>query len=240
MFAISQVDRVERLPRGPHNLTRDEVRTHQRERLLRAIVEHSAAHGYANTTVGDIVKRARASRAAFYQQFTDREACFLAAYHELTSDLLRELVEVGRGPTAYLAGMRHGVRAYLQWLQRWPSGSRAWTVEILALGAPGLEARELTIARLQRLFDTVAARARREQAGLPDLPDVVSRAVALATVDLATAQIRSGQLATLREDLEAPLLYLWLLGLTGGHEVAATALGSPPSDSAKPTGTAQD
>lgn len=223
MFPTPQSDLIERLPRGPHNLSRDEVRAHQRERLLRAVIEHCAAHGYANTTVGDIVKRAGASRAAFYEQFADREECFLVAYHELTTDLLRELVDVGRPPPDYVTGMRDGVRAYLQWLCRWPAASRAWCVEILGLGASGLEARERTIIRLRRLFDTVAARARQEQTGLPELPDVVSRAVVLATLDLPTEQIRTGQLATLRQDLEARILYLWLLGLAG-HEIAASAI----------------
>jgi hypothetical protein len=129
---------------------------------------------------------------------------------------------VGVGPSDYVSGMRLGVRAYLEWLQRWPAASRACTVEILALGAAGLEARDQTIARVQRLFDTIAARARSEQAGLPDLPGVVSRAVVLASLELATDQIRAGKLATLREDLEEPILYLWLLGLAG-HEVAAGA-----------------
>jgi len=222
MFSTAQPEPVERLPRGPHHLTHNQVRAHQRERLLRAVVEHAAAHGYRDTTVADIVKRARVSRAAFYREFADREVCFLAAYHELTSDLLRELVEIGRRPPDYATGMRDGVRAFLDWLQRRPAASRAWTVEILALGAVGLEAREHSITRMQRLFDTVAVRARREQPGLPELPDVVSRAVVLATIDLATTQIRSGKLATLRPDLEAPILYLWLLGLAG-HDVATSA-----------------
>ena len=224
VFSTPQVDAVQRLPRGPHTLTRDEVRAHQRERLMQAMVEESAARGYANTTVADIVKRARTSRAAFYQQFNDREDCFLAAYDELTSDLLRELVAAGSRPPDYITGMRDGVRAFLEWIKRRPAGSRAWGLEILALGASGFEARERSITRLQRLFDTVAVRARREHAGLPDPPEIVSRAVVLASVDLANAQIRAGLFETLREDLEGPILYLWLLGLAG-HEVAATTAG---------------
>lgn len=233
MFSTSQVDQAERLPRGPHRLTRDEVRAHQRERMLRSIVQHSAAHGYANTSVADIVKGARASRAAFYAQFASREECFLSAYHELMSDLFRELVEVGSQPGDYITGMRDGVRAYLEWLQRWPAGSRVCAVEILTLGAAGLEARERTVVRAQRLFDTIAARARREQAGLPDPPAAVSHAVVLATMELASAHIRAGRLATLRDELEGPLLYLWLLGLAG-HDVAAAAVSATTGQLTEP------
>ena len=140
------------------------------------------------------------------------------------SDLLRELIAVGSRPPDYITGMRDGVGAFLEWLQRWPARSRAWGLEILSLGDAGFEARERTITRLQRLFDTVALRARREHVGLPDLPEVVSRAVILASVDLANGQIRAGRLKTLRDDLEGPILYIWLLGLAG-HDVAATAVG---------------
>lgn len=223
MFSTAQLAAVERLPRGPHKLSREEVRAHQRERLLHACVECSAANGYADTTVGDIVKQARASRAAFYEQFADREECFLAAYDNLTRDLVRELVDVGLRHADYVTGMRDGVGLFVEWLQRWPAGSRAWSFEILALGAAGLDARERAIGRVRRLFDTIAARARSEQAGLPDLPDVVSRAVILASLELATDAIRSGQLEARRQELEASLLYLWLLGLAG-HEVAASAV----------------
>ena len=224
MFSTAQLGPVERLPRGPHKLTRQEVLAHQRERLLQACVECAATNGYSNTTVADIVKRARASRAAFYQQFADREHCFLAAYDNLSRELLRELIEVGGRQPDYVTGMRDGVRVFVEWLQRRPAGSRAWTCEILALGATGLDARERAIQQMQRLFDTIAARARSEQPGLPELPDVVSRAVILASLELATHAIRSGQLDARSAELESSLLYLWLLGLAG-HDVAAAAVG---------------
>jgi AcrR family transcriptional regulator len=37
-----------------------------------------AAKGYAATTVADVLVRARVSRSAFYEQFRDKEDCFLA------------------------------------------------------------------------------------------------------------------------------------------------------------------
>ena len=54
--------RTRALPRGPHQLSRDEVRRSQRERLLEAMTEAVAEKGYANTVVADVV--ARSLRAA--------------------------------------------------------------------------------------------------------------------------------------------------------------------------------
>ena len=39
-----------------------------------------AEKGYPATTVADVVERAGVSRRTFYEQFQDKEACFLAAY----------------------------------------------------------------------------------------------------------------------------------------------------------------
>ena len=49
-----------------------------RQRLLDALATSIAEVGYAATTVGDIVQRARTSRRTFYDHFADREACLVA------------------------------------------------------------------------------------------------------------------------------------------------------------------
>ena len=49
-----------------------------RQRLLDALEESIAEDGYPNTTVGDVVRRARTSRRTFYEHFSSREACFVA------------------------------------------------------------------------------------------------------------------------------------------------------------------
>jgi AcrR family transcriptional regulator len=70
----------QRLPRGPHTLSREEVADSQRTRLLRAMVELVAERGFAAVTIADLASRAAVSRGAFYEQFADKEECLLAAY----------------------------------------------------------------------------------------------------------------------------------------------------------------
>ena len=69
-----------RLPSGRHGLTRDVVVASQRTRLVDAMAQIVAEKGYPATTVADVVERAGVSRRTFYEQFADKEACFLAAY----------------------------------------------------------------------------------------------------------------------------------------------------------------
>ncbi len=215
---------VARLPRGPHRLSRAEVENHQRERILAAMIAAAGTKGYGSTTIGDITRRARVSRDTFYEQFANKEACLLAAYDAMTHELLDEIVAVGTSQPSYVEGMRYGVRTYLKFWSERPQAARLCTLEIMAAGPDALAHREHTIRSSARLFRTIAERARSEQSGLPAVPDVVSRAIVVAAVELTTQYVRKDRVSSLPE-LETDLLYLWLMGLAG-HEVAAAALAS--------------
>jgi AcrR family transcriptional regulator len=69
-----------RLRSGPGGLPRGQVTEIQRSRMLAAAVEAIEEVGYARMTVAQVISRARVSRKTFYDVFTDREDCFLAAF----------------------------------------------------------------------------------------------------------------------------------------------------------------
>ena len=71
---------MRRLPRGPHQLAREEVLASQRARMLEAMAHAVADKGYAATTVADVVGGAGVSRKTFYEHFQDKEDCFLEAF----------------------------------------------------------------------------------------------------------------------------------------------------------------
>jgi AcrR family transcriptional regulator len=213
---------VDRLPRGPHSLSRAQVEHHQRERILAATIAAVGTKGYRATTIADITRRARVSRDTFYQQFESKERCFLAAYDAIVRALLKELVALGAGQSGYVQATRDGVRSYLGFWSERPHEARVCTLEIMTAGELGLLHRERMIERFARLFRAVAERAVAEQPGLPAIPDIVPRAIVVATLELVTDYVRLGRTGALLE-LEDDLTYLWLMGLAG-HEVAAAAL----------------
>src|SRR5207253_2083261 len=53
--------------------------------------------GYPATTVADVVERAGVSRRTFYEQFADKEACFLAAYDVGLTAVLGRIKEAVEG-----------------------------------------------------------------------------------------------------------------------------------------------
>ena len=213
---------TERLPHGPHRLSREQVENHQRRRILAAVIAAAGTKGYGSTTIGDITRRARVSRDTFYEQFANKEACFLAAYDATTRELVEEMVAAGTSQSNYVEGIRDGVRAYLRFWSERPDAARVCTLEVMAAGSEGLAHREQTLRSFARLYRTVAERARAQEPGLPTVPDVVARAIVVAAVELTTQYIREDRASSLPE-LEDDVLYLWLMVLAG-HEVAAAAV----------------
>src|SRR6195256_1200113 len=92
---------VQQLPRGRHRLSRDQVLASQRGRMLAAMAEAVAEKGYVGTAVADVIERAGVSRETFYEHFSSKEDCFLAAY-DTGVEALHEVMG------AALAGSRAG------------------------------------------------------------------------------------------------------------------------------------
>src|SRR5271154_1856974 len=154
---------TERLPRGPHRLSREQVEKHQCERIIEAMIAVAGTKGYRATTIGDITRRARVSRDTFYEQFANKEQCLLAAYDATTRELLDEMVAAGTSQPSYVEGIRDGVRAYLRFWSERPDAARVWSLEILAAGEEALIRRERTLESFTRLFQAIAERAAAEQ-----------------------------------------------------------------------------
>src|SRR4051812_48071138 len=86
---------VRELPRRAHDLSRRDVMESQRWRILEAVTEVIAKLGYADASVADVIAVAGISRKTFYEQFRDKEDCFLTAYDVLSARSVRSLVNVG-------------------------------------------------------------------------------------------------------------------------------------------------
>jgi AcrR family transcriptional regulator len=164
-----------RLPSGRHGLTREAVVASQRGRLVDAMAQVVAEKGYPAATVADVVERAGVSRRTFYEQFTDKEACFLAAYEVgLGVVLARISAAVESSSTAgWRARARAGVEAFLGLLAAEPAFARALQLEILTAGPAALDRRAGMLVMFSGVWRSVSDQARAEEPGLPALPDEV-------------------------------------------------------------------
>ena len=196
-----------RLPSGRHGLSREEVVASQRARMIDAMAAVVADKGYAATTVADVVERAGVSRRTFYEQFSDKEACFLAAYDAGLAAVLcriREAVDVN--PEArWRDRARAGVESFLALLAAEPTFAQALQVEILTAGPAALDRRAGMLVTFSGIWRNVHDRARAEDPSLPPLPDEVFTILSAGFEELIRDCIRTRGPAAL-PDLADPIL----------------------------------
>src|SRR3954452_2874119 len=161
------------LPRGPHNLTRDDVLASQRQRMTTAMAAAVASKGYPAPTVGDVVAGAGVSRKTFYEHFRDKEECFLAAFDAGVEALLAAIVAAEPDGPGWEETLRARVRAYLVTLASRPEFARTFLIEVFAAGPRALERRAQVHERFAQLIADLYADAPRESPALPAVPEPI-------------------------------------------------------------------
>ena len=61
---------------------------------MQAVVELGTEHGFASLTLADIVGRAGVARSTFYEHFTDKQDCFLAAFDYAADPTLSPITQL--------------------------------------------------------------------------------------------------------------------------------------------------
>lgn len=214
------------LPSGRHGLSREQVVRSQRARLLGAAIAVAGADGYAAMTVSAVLARASISRKTFYEQFADREHCFLAAYEHVL-----ERADAGlRAAYEIDAPWPERLRGALTWaldaLAAHEPEARVAFVEVLGAGPHALALRDRALAQLARLL------APGLDAAPPgvEIPASMPQAVGGAICELVASRIRAGQVAALPQ-LLPDLLYCALAPFLGPLAAAqASGLGQTPAE----------
>jgi AcrR family transcriptional regulator len=135
-----------RLPPGRHGLSRSFVADNQRERILMATIEATAASGYARMSVDDIVRGAGVSRRTFYELFANKQEAFLAAFDAAAGALLRTVQAASERETTFEGKVIAGFRAFLETLAGSPGPAQVCIVEALAAGPAAIERRTAVMA----------------------------------------------------------------------------------------------
>lgn len=118
-----------------------------RERLLNAALEGVAEVGWANLTISELVRRARASKRTFYEHFSTKDECLLALFEAVSSEVLDELEAASQLVPTGGGRVDAGARYYLELLQNEPQIVRTLFLELLALGKEGWSVRRKVMRR---------------------------------------------------------------------------------------------
>lgn len=147
------------LPRGRHDLSRDEVLAAQRERLMIASTELLAQHGYLSVGIREIATRAGVSRAAFYECFQDKQECVFAAHDRFVSVLNARLAASVPQGADWNLFVRSMLGAYVGAMQEDVTVARAFQVEMDALGREARGRRRDALLQLAELVQAGRERA---------------------------------------------------------------------------------
>jgi AcrR family transcriptional regulator len=208
-----------RLPPGRHRVPAEEVVRQQRERLLAAMLDAIGEQGYLATSVADVLTRAGVSRRSFYEQFSDKEDCFLRAHEHVTRVAHQAVADALRDAPGWRDGLRTALDLLLRTAAAHPRYARAWLVEVLALGPEGLRRRDAAIAPFRRFAD----RGRAEAAPGVTVPTIVAETLVGGIIETVTARLLHDEAQRLPELLDE-LVYSGLVPFVGPVEAAA-ALG---------------
>ncbi len=139
----------------------------QRARILAAMFDVASEQGAARVSVADVVERSGVSRRTFYETFSDREDCFLAAFEDALEFASQYVLPAYQAQRRWRDRIRAGVIAFLSFLDEEPVIGRLLIVESLTGGGPRVfERREQIIARLAAAIDE----GREQSASATDLP----------------------------------------------------------------------
>lgn len=169
---------------GRHRLTRDEVHTHQRDRILGALEAVMSEKGYLDTAVADVLKRAGVSRQTFYQLFSSKLDCFLAGYALRQATLIKAILEAPPAEGAPIERFGELLQTYLSVMAADPGLARLYLVGVYTAGPEAVAQR---VALQQQFVDGVAmvvgAQSEQERFACQALVAAVSTLVTHAVLD---------------------------------------------------------
>lgn len=199
----------------------------ERARLVGALIEVAAEHGYLDTTVEMIVERAAVDRDAFDRNFNSKYDCFLTVWHEVNEECVARVLEVYEREDTWSDGLRAVAHSIAGSLQRDPQRAM-FGIEVLASGRSARARRDMTLRVITALID----------AGRQEMPDrdSVPRSTAEALAGAAYCQMFAKVADGCQDDL--PALVPQLLSATVmpylGVEAALAELTRAPAPAAAP------
>jgi AcrR family transcriptional regulator len=156
--------------------------------------------GYAATSVADVIALAGVSRRAFYEQFSNKEACFLATYDAFVAASRKRILRAWLSERGWANRLYEACRILLQSVAADPRGANLVLVESIGIGPRGRERTQLTATAFERVVATGFSVA-------PDgimLPPLAPRAVVGGVRFVVLRRVREGrhrELAGLTDEL---------------------------------------
>ncbi|HEU4944617.1 MAG TPA: TetR/AcrR family transcriptional regulator [Solirubrobacterales bacterium] len=209
-----------RLPPGRHGLPREFVAHNQRERLIAGLAEAISENGYSGTTIAHITRAAAVSRRTFYEHFSSKDECFVAAYEAVMGELKARVSEAFDEQEEWPQAIKAGIAAMLEFLASEPNLARLCMVEALVAGPVVVERYDAAIQSFVPYFKE--GREGRAPEVLSRLSPTTEEALVGGMVSLISRRIIAGKTEEL-EDLLPDLVEFTLTPYLGSAEASKVA-----------------
>lgn len=160
----------------------------RRQTILNGMLEAVGAEGYEHASVRTVLDRTGVYRQAFYDNFMDKEDCYLQAYDAGVQRVDAQVVAAAAAERSWRGELRAGLGTLLEFLDREPDVGRALIVEVHAAGPRALAKRGATMRRLTAFLD----RAREEAGGEESPPPIAGEGIAAGIHAIVHSRLAAG------------------------------------------------
>jgi AcrR family transcriptional regulator len=164
----------------------------QRARMLGAASRIVGEEGYGGMSVARITSRAGVSRRTFYEQFEDREDCFLGLFDEAlerASRVARDAAVAAGVEDRWHERVRAGLLALLALVEDDPAIGSLLIVDALAVGPRVLERRARALETLKAVIDGGRAEAKLTRGAPASSPPLTAEGVLGAVLSVIHARL---------------------------------------------------
>ncbi len=175
-------------------MEREEVARHQRARLYGAMIESISERGYRSTTVAHVIGLAGVSRRAFYEQFSNKQDCFVATYDLVVARSRKRVLEAWGAERGWANRLHAGFKGFFEDVVSEPKGAHLVLVDSLGIGAKARERLSLASSSFERL----ASGAFRLSPDNRPLPAIASRAIVGGMRQVVFERVREQDVVDLR------------------------------------------
>jgi AcrR family transcriptional regulator len=190
-----------------------------RSRLIEAMARSCARHGYAETTIEDVVEDARLTRQDFDRHFASKEACAVEAVETILGKTMVVISAAYSADMSETESTLRGLRAILELFAARPAlANLAMIHSRQMMPARGLAVYESGFAVLNSMLN----RLRDNLAGESDVPRAATRAAIGGAEALVRRELGAGRAERLPQ-LLPNLVYSAAVALLGQDEALALA-----------------
>jgi AcrR family transcriptional regulator len=204
---------VEALPHAPKL---ELVDSPKREKILEGMLEAVGAEGYDGASVRTVLDRTGLYRQAFYDNFADKDSCYLAAFDAGVARLEALVARAAAGEESWRGRLRAGLGALLDYLDTEPDVGRGIVVEVHAAGPEALARRAEAMKRVADFIDL--ARLEADESESP--PQIAPEGIVAGIHAVVHSRLSTGACEGFR-DLLPEFMYFAVLPYFGAEAASA-------------------